>query len=117
MAKGEIIKTIVEQHGDNERVLNSLFGHVIIEACKKELNRPIEESFPLIKAAHALIVQIDGLKTKVQFIKDDVKYLEKLNEEGFPFPYTFETQEKEISDNEEKIKMLYASIENILNQL
>lgn len=116
MAKHEIIKTIVEQHGDNERVLNSLFGHVIIEACKTELNRPIEEYFPLIKASARLLVRLDQLKTKNQFLKDDVQYRQKLNEEGFPFPYNTDEDEKTISLNEDKIKALEESLLKIVSQ-
>lgn len=116
MAKHEIIKTIVEQHGDNERVLNSLFGHVIIEACKKELKRPVEDYFPLIKSSARLLVRLDQIKTKTQFLKEDVEYRKKLNKEGFPFPYEVEEDEKKIQVNEDKIKALEESLLKIVSQ-
>lgn len=116
MAKHEIIKTIVEQNGDNERVLNSLFGHVIIEACKKELNRPVEEYFTLIKSSARLLVRLDQIKTKTQFLKDDLKFRKGMNEEGFPFPYEIEEIEKKIQVNEDKIKALEESLLKIVSQ-
>lgn len=116
MAKHEIIKTIVEQHRDNERVLNSLFGHVIIEACKKELNRPIEEYYILIKSSARLLVRLDQLKSKNEFIRQDIKFKIKMNEDGFPFPYEIEEDEKEIQKNEDKIKSLEESLLKIVEQ-
>lgn len=116
MAKHEIIKTIVDQHGDNERVLNSLFGHVIIEACKKELNRPVEEYFTLIKASARLLVRLDQVKTNTQFLKDDLRFRKGMNEDGFPFPYEIEEIEKKIKSNEWRIKALELALLKIVEQ-
>lgn len=122
MSKGEIIKTIVEQHGDNERVLNSLFGHVIIEACKAEINKPLD-----LKRVRTMNESLSFLLEQIEICSEEIKNalnkkadMDEMNESGLPFFY----EQRELDDAHKTIDDFISQrvqfenqIKNLLNEI